>query len=258
MPASDPESSPDARRSRAIAVPERFARVRARVESAAARAGRRPEEITLLGASKYQPPEVVVAALRAGLRCLGENYVQEASGKQPKIKALLDASAPDVTMPRWHMIGALQRNKARVAVSLFDVIETLDRATLALEIDKRARASDKQMEAFIQVNISREPQKAGISVEELPALLESCAPLANLRITGLMAIPTAPQVPEDNRRHFAELRALRDSLRGSSGAEALNELSMGMSQDFEIAIEEGATFVRVGRDLFGAREGQSQ
>jgi len=256
---ADPRSSPPPDTSRSLEVRERFARVRRRIEAAADRAGRQPGEITLLGASKYQSPEVVAAALRAGLVCLGENYVQEAATKQPEIAALLGSASPGLpplAPPRWHMIGALQRNKARLAVTLFDVIETLDRTSLAMEIDKRARTAEKQMDAFIQVNLSRESQKAGIREEDLQALLESCAPLANLRITGLMTIPAAAKEPEDNRRHFAQLRALRDRSRGSPGAEALEELSMGMSQDFEIAIEEGATLVRVGRDLFGEREGR--
>jgi pyridoxal phosphate enzyme (YggS family) len=151
------------------------------------------------------------------------------------------------------MIGALQRNKAKLAVSLFDVIQTLDRASLASEIDKRARAIDKCIDAYIQVNLSEEPQKAGVLEQALPELLALCAPLANLRIVGLMTIPAPVPNPADNRPVFARLRSLRDMLRTQPGGEALRELSMGMSRDFEIAIEEGATVVRVGSDLFGPR-----
>ena len=234
-------------------VAERFARVRARIAVAAERAGRRADQITLLGASKYQSPEVVAGALRAGLDCLGENYVQEAARKRSEIEALLASDSNDFAPTRWHMIGALQRNKAKLAVSLFDVIETLDRSSLAAELNKRAATAGVDIDAFLQVNLSRETQKAGVLEEDLSSLLEFCAPFENLRVTGLMTIPAAGPDPEDNRRHFSRLRELRDELRDSPGGELLRELSMGMSKDFEIAIEEGASVVRVGRDLFGER-----
>lgn len=235
------------------AIADRLAKLRTRIEAAAARGGRTAADVTLLGASKVQPPEVVAAALRNGLRCLGENYVQEAAEKQPALGALMDGSQAPGEAPQWHMIGALQRNKAKLAVSLFDVIQTLDRASLASEIDKRARAIDKCIDAYIQVNLSEEPQKAGVLEQALPELLALCAPLANLRIVGLMTIPAPVPNPADNRPVFARLRSLRDMLRTQPGGEALRELSMGMSRDFEIAIEEGATVVRVGSDLFGPR-----
>jgi pyridoxal phosphate enzyme (YggS family) len=241
------------------AITDRLACVLARVEAAAARASRTSDPITLLGAAKFQSPETVTAALRAGLLCVGENYVQEAAEKIPAITAELAAElgADDALAraPRWHMIGALQRNKAKLAVGLFDVIETLDRTSLAREIDKRARAIDKQMDAFIQVNLSEEPQKGGVAEAGLADLLADCAALKNLRIVGLMTIPAPVEDPAQNRPVFAKLRALRDSLSGEPGGEALRQLSMGMSRDFEIAIEEGATVVRVGSDLFGPRPG---
>ena len=241
----------DSERDHAIA--ERLREVQARITAAAERSGRRPEEIVLLGAAKYQTPEAVVASIRAGLRHLGENYVQEADAKRALVQSQFETSASLVNDVRWHMIGALQRNKVRLAVTLFDVIETLDRQSLALEIEKRARTAGRQIDAFVQVNLSREEQKAGISEEELPALLESCAPLEHLRITGLMTIPAPSPNPEDSRGDFARLRELRDDLAKAPGGDALRELSMGMSKDFEIAIEEGATVVRVGRDIFGER-----
>lgn len=235
------------------AIADRLGKVRARIEAAAARSGRAADEVSLLGAAKLQSPEVVAAALRAGLRCIGENYVQEAVGKKPLLASLLAAHEPPTETPRWHMIGALQRNKAKLAVALFDLLETLDRPSLALEIDKRARSIDRRIDAFIQVNLSAEPQKAGISEQALPQLLAHCAPLENLRVVGLMTIPAPVPDPAQNRAVFAKLRSLRDRLRVLPGGEALRELSMGMSRDFEIAIEEGATVVRVGSDLFGPR-----
>ncbi len=235
-------------------IADRLESVRTRIEAAAARGGRACDQVSLLGASKFQPPEIVAAALRAGLLCLGENYVQEAAEKKSALAALLGATeAP----PRWHMIGALQRNKAKLAVSLFDLIETLDRLSLALEIDKRARSIDKRIDALIQVNLSEEPQKGGIGEAALPELLASCATLENLRVIGLMTIPAPVSDPAQNRTVFAKLRTLRDRLRQRPGGEALRELSMGMSRDFEIAIEEGATVVRVGSDLFGPRPEKS-
>jgi pyridoxal phosphate enzyme (YggS family) len=235
------------------AIADRLSKLRARIEVAATRAGRNAADITLLGASKVQAPEVIAAALRNGLQCLGENYVQEAAEKQPALTALMgEPGAPD-ERPQWHMIGALQRNKAKLAVSLFDVIQTVDRESIAVEVDKRARAIDKRIDAFIQVNLSEEPQKAGIREQGLPALLAQCAPLANLRIVGLMTIPAPVSDPALNRPVFSRLRSLRDSLQTQPGGTALRGLSMGMSRDFEIAIEEGATVVRIGSELFGPR-----
>jgi pyridoxal phosphate enzyme (YggS family) len=229
----------------------RLATVQARIEAAARRAGRDPTEITLLGASKYQDPSRIAATLRAGLRCLGENYVQESRDKQPEIEALVGPEIARET--RWHMIGALQRNKVRDVVRIFDVVETLDRSKLALEIDKRARPLGRRIDALVQLNLSAEPQKNGIEAGALPELLEICAPLEHLRVIGLMTIPAPQEDPGANRPVFARLRELRDASKNSPGGEALSELSMGMSRDFEIAIEEGATLVRVGRDLFGPR-----
>ena len=231
------------------AIADRLVKLRTRIEAAAASSGRKASDVTLLGASKIQPP----AALGHGLRCLGENYVQEAAEKQAALAVLMGEAATPEAKPLWHMIGALQRNKAKLAVSLFDVIQTLDRPSLAVEVDKRARAIDKRIDAFIQVNLSREPQKAGVDEQALPELLAQCEPLANLRIVGLMTIPAPVSDPADNRPVFAKLRSLRDSLQRQSGGSALRELSMGMSRDFEIAIEEGATVVRIGSELFGPR-----
>ena len=252
-------------------VEQRVAEVLGRIADAARRSGRSPADITLVGASKRQPLERIVAAVRSGVRHLGENYLQEARDKRPAIEDLLRESASP--LPRWHMIGNLQRNKVRAALSLFDLVETVDRAQLAQEIDRRigqiqqiASANDSGdssaagaqgvLDVFAQVNLSGEPQKAGVAPEELPALLEACAPLERVRVVGLMALPAPPPKadPGAAREPFARLRQLRDHLRGAPGGGALRELSMGMSGDFEFAVEEGATLVRVGTALFGIRK----
>jgi hypothetical protein len=155
--------------------------------------------------------------------------------------------------PRWHFIGHLQRNKVRDVVRDYDVVETLDRESLGDALDRRAAGRGRPLEALIQVNVSREPQKSGAAPEEVPALLARSAGWENLRVTGLMAIP-APGSAEATRADFARMRALFDTLRSEPGGEQLRELSMGMSSDFETAIEEGATIVRVGTAIFGARE----
>ena len=189
-------------------IAQRLAIVEARITDAARRSGRSRDDITLLGASKVQPPEAVFASIQAGVTCLGENYVQEAAEKQPAVNALLAAAVPAIAPPRWHMIGALQRNKAKIADSLFDVIETVDRTSLAKEIDKRARSIDKTIDIFLQVNLSREAQKAGIEESALEDLLDACTSLAHVRVVGLMTIPAPVDDPAENRPVFAKLRTL--------------------------------------------------
>ena len=238
-------------------VEERVAEVRGRIAEAARRAGREPSDVTLVGASTRQPIERSAAAVQCGVGVLGENYVQEAREKRPQLEALLRDRDPNCELPRWHMIGNLQRNKVRDALPLFDLVETVDRSALAREIDKRAASGDgRRLDVLVQVNVSGEAQKAGVTPEALPELLEACAPLAHLRVVGLMTLPAAAgDAPAETvRKPFARLRELRDHLRHAPGGEALRELSMGMSGDFELAIEEGATLVRVGTALFGARK----
>jgi pyridoxal phosphate enzyme (YggS family) len=232
-------------------IESRLASVRERIASAAARVGRQPTEITLVGVAKRKRPELIVAAVRAGLRDLAENYVQEAAAKVPVVNTELanEGLAP----PRWHFVGQLQRNKARDVVRLFDVIACVDREPLGAELEHRALEQDRRLDALLQVNLSGEAQKGGVEPDALPALLEASAQWSRLRVVGLMAVPAATAEPEDSRPAFARLRALRDALRGKAGAEHLSELSMGMTGDFEIAIEEGATIVRVGTAIFGAR-----
>jgi pyridoxal phosphate enzyme (YggS family) len=236
-------------------VSERVQQVRTRVIAACARAGRSPDAVTVIGASKRQPLERIAAAICAGVVELGENYVQEARDKQAGVAELVarhaGASAP---LPRWRLIGNLQRNKAKQAVSLFDAIDTVDRAALAEALDRRAGDSGRTIDVCLQVNLSGEAQKSGVDEAELPGLLAACAPLEHIHVVGLMGVPAASEDPEASRPAFARLRELRDTLCREPGGESLRELSMGMSGDFEIAIEEGASLVRIGTVLFGPRD----
>lgn len=211
-------------------------RVRERVARAAARAGRRADDVLLIGVSKTVEVERIRAAIAAGIAALGENRVQEAKGK-------IESVGHPVP---WHLIGHLQTNKARDAVALFDVIHSVDRLDLAREIDKRAHAAGRVVEALVEVNVAGEAQKGGVAPDGLPALLDAIATLSGLRVRGLMAIPPAAENSDDSRRWFAALRRLAER-------HGLKELSMGMSADFEAAIEEGATMVRVGTAIFGPR-----
>lgn len=229
----------------------RVAAVRERIEAAAARAGRRADEVTLVAVTKRQPLARIAAGVAAGLRVLGENYVQETRDKQPELAAQVGEEV--AARLRWHLIGPLQRNKAKLAVGLFDAVETVDGARLARELDKRAGAAERELDVLLQVNLSEEPQKAGVAEAELPALLAECATLPHLRVVGLMTLPRLGEAPEHSRPAFARLRALRDTLQADPGGHRLRELSMGMSSDFDVAIEEGATLVRVGTALFGPR-----
>ncbi|TRW98611.1 YggS family pyridoxal phosphate-dependent enzyme [Paracoccus sp. M683] len=210
--------------------------IRARIVAAANRAGRDPADVTLIAVSKVQPAQRVQAVLDAGQRVFGENYVQETQEKWPGWRAVF----PDVQV---HMIGPLQSNKARAAIELFDAIHTLDRMSLAKKLAARAAEGDTLPQLFIQVNTGDEPQKAGILADELPGFLAACRDLG-LSPEGLMCIPPEDQDPVP---HFRLLRQL-------AGDNGLPLLSMGMSADFESAIAEGATHVRVGSAIFGARD----
>lgn len=211
-------------------------RVQETVARACRRAGRSPDEVLLIAVSKTVDLERIRAAVAAGAKALGENRVQEA---RDKVEAL------GHPVP-WHLIGSLQTNKARDAVKVFDWIHSVDRLDLAKEIDRRARAAGRTVRALLQVNLGDEPQKGGAAPGEIKPLLDAIAGLANLRVHGLMAIPPAVENPEAARPYFRQLRELRDAL-------GLEHLSMGMSADYEVAIEEGATMIRVGTSIFGAR-----
>jgi hypothetical protein len=229
----------------------RLEAVRARIARAAERAGRDPASVSLVGVSKRQPAERVAAAVHAGLRDVGESYVQEAAAKQPRVHELLGATAP----PRWHLVGRLQRNKAGAALRLFDVIHSVDRSPLAEELSRRAVAAGRRIEVCLQVDLAGELQKGGAPPEAVADLLDLCAALPGLAVVGLMTVPPLQTDPEASRPYFACLRRLRDRLRERASGAGLRELSMGMSADLEPAVEEGATWVRVGTALFGAREG---
>lgn len=234
------------------AVAVRLARVRERIAAAAARAGRDPAQIVLVAVSKTVDSARIVEAARSGLGDLGESYVQEARQKIPAVEAAL-AAGPS---PRWHFIGRLQRNKAKDVARLFDSVHSVDRSELAQELDRRAGALGRRLDVLLQVSLCGEPQKGGVAEAELPALVDACAGLSSLRLAGLMTVP-ADGDAELARPVFARLRRLRDALRVHLGPDALPFLSMGMSGDFEVAIEEGATHVRVGTAIFGPREGKA-
>lgn len=217
-------------------------RVMDRIAEAALRKGRDPSQVRLIGATKRVNTERILEAIEAGLRDIGENYVQEAQRKQPII-------GPKV---HWHMIGRLQTNKARHAVKLFEYLHSLDSLELARELDKRAKTEGRKVKVLIQVNLSGEATKAGIKAEEVPPFLERISGLEWLEPIGLMTLPPPPKDPEDSRPFFRALRELRDALEEKGFR--LPELSMGTSDDFEVAVEEGATMVRVGRAIFGERK----
>jgi hypothetical protein len=233
-------------------IASRLEGLRRRIAAAAERADRRPQEVTLVGVAKRQPASAVCAAVAAGLTHVGESYVQEDLAKRPEVERALREAG--VSPPRWHFIGRLQRNKARHVAARFDVVETLDREALGEELDRRAGAAGRRLDVLLQVDVADEPQKGGAPPQALPALLDRSRSWSALRVAGLMAIPPATDHPERSRPAFARLRELRDALREAPGGDTLHALSMGMSADFEVAIEEGATIVRVGTALFGARD----
>lgn len=229
------------------AVRARLQAVRERIRSACERVGRDPSGVRVVGVTKGFGPEVAAAAVRAGLLDLGENRVQEAREKVPVVGRLVEGLP--VT---WHLVGHLQRNKARWAVQLFGWIHSVDSPQLAHELSRRATARGCTLRVLVEVNVVAEPTKHGTTPEEALALAELVACLPNLRLEGLMTVAPQSQDPEQVRWTFRALRELRDRIRQERGLEA-PELSMGMTEDFEVAVEEGATLVRLGRALFGDR-----
>ena len=238
--------------SNGVGIEERLSGLRERLRRAALGAGRDPAGVELVGVSKRKPAADIVAAVRAGLAAVGENYVQEAVAKLPSV--LTELQEAGVAPPRWHFIGQLQRNKARVVVQNFDVVETVDRESLGFELDRRARQAGRHLDILLQVNLSGEAQKGGVDPRALGALFEASRSWPQLEAIGLMTVPAASTRPEESRPAFRALRELRDGLREKPGGDSLRELSMGMSADFEVAVEEGATIVRIGSAIFGARE----
>ncbi|HEB87934.1 MAG TPA: YggS family pyridoxal phosphate-dependent enzyme [Deltaproteobacteria bacterium] len=232
----------------------RYEAVRNRIARAAERAGRAPHEITLVGVAKRQPMERILGAIAAGLRVLGESYVQEAREMRPRIESRLASQRETSGVElEWRMVGRLQRNKAGLAARLFDAVESVDRAALADVLSRRAEAEGRILDTLIQVSLCGEPQKGGCEPGDLPELARRVHDLPGLRLRGLMTIPAAGGNPEASRPVFARLRALGESLAELDPELARPDLSMGMSADFEVAIEEGATLVRVGTALFGER-----
>jgi pyridoxal phosphate enzyme (YggS family) len=218
-------------------------RIVERMRSACRRAGRDPSEVVLVGASKHQTLARIRAVYEVGLRRFGENRVQEAADKQQSLP-------PDI---EWHLLGPMQSNKVRRAVQLFDVIHSIDRRKILDALDREASAAGRRLETFLEVNLGAEKSKHGFAPSVLAAAADQLALCSALHFAGLMAIPPPALEPEDSRPWFRQLRALRDELSERLGERFGGQLSMGMSDDFEVAIEEGATHVRVGTALFGAR-----
>jgi pyridoxal phosphate enzyme (YggS family) len=218
-----------------VSIREGVAGVRARIAAACARVGRSADEVTLIAVTKVFPAAFVEEAIAAGVTDIGENRVQEARDKKPEVAG----------SARWHLIGHLQSNKAKDAVRLFDVIQTVDSAALAEKIARAADGAQKRQEVLLQVNIGDETQKSGAARSEVESLARAIAAMPSLHLRGLMAIPPVGTA-EEVRTYFRDLRVLRDAV-------GVEHLSMGMSEDFETAVEEGATLVRVGRAIFGSR-----
>ena len=214
---------------------EKLEQVETRIANAAARAGRKRDDITLLAVTKKFPPAAIREAYQLGLREFGENYVQEFEVKR--------ADLTDLSGARFHFIGHLQSNKSKKAAEIFDVIQTVDSAKLA----ERLNAEQKPLEVMIEVKLSSEEAKAGVEPEAVPALVEAIRTCSHLRLLGLMTMPPWSDDAEPSRPYFAKLRALAE-------ANGLRQLSMGMSHDLEVAIEEGATMVRIGTAIFGERK----
>jgi len=230
-----------------VDVAANYRNIMRRIAEAAEKGHRNPAEIKLLAAAKSQSVELIQEAITAGVTCIGENYVQEAEEKKKAIRESAE----------WHMIGHLQRNKVKPAVAIFDLIESLDSISLARELDKEGRKQGKKIRAFVEVKLSDEESKSGIAAEQVEELLKAAGDLPHLTIEGLMTVPPFRENPEEARGDFRRLRELQVALCGCAIANInLKELSMGMTHDYPIAIEEGATIVRIGTALFGPRRVQ--
>jgi pyridoxal phosphate enzyme (YggS family) len=215
-----------------------------RITQAAISRRRDPRDIKILAAAKAQDIKSIEAAIMAGVLLIGENYVQEASVKRKSLPGSVE----------WHMIGHLQRNKVKAAVEIFDVIESLDSAELARELDKEGRKRNAQVRTLIEINVGGEETKSGVAKAKVAELLRTVGRLEHVRIEGLMTVPPFRENCEETRPYFRELRQLRDELHSLKLPNVdLRELSMGMTHDYLIAVEEGATIVRIGTAIFGPR-----
>ena len=231
-----------------MSIPENIAATRKRIAEAARCAARSPEEIALMAVTKTHPPDRVREAYLAGLRLFGENRVQEFAGKA--------AALADLTGAEWHMIGHLQTNKAAKAAELFRAVDSVDSVKLAEKLNAAAQSAGKKLSALIEINIGGETTKSGIAPDspELEELLQAAPRLDALEFRGLMTVPPFTDDPEDSRPYFRKLRELRDKITARKlPAVSMHVLSMGMSHDFPIAIEEGSTCVRVGTAIFGEK-----
>lgn len=234
-----------------MSVAENLTRVREQIENAARRAGRNPSEITLVAVSKTFPVELIVEAYNAGARDIGENRVEEANEKIPAVNETLGSGKI-----HWHLIGHLQRRKARDAVALFDVIQSVDTLRLAETLNRSAGEQNKQTPILLQVNVGNDPNKFGFDLDTRKMFLkdvEKVVALPNVQVEGLMTIGPLVATAEQARPFFRDLRILRDELTQKFSRAHWRELSMGMTDDYAVAIEEGATIVRIGRAIFGQR-----
>lgn len=222
---------------------ENIKAVKERIEEAAKRSGRESSSVKLLAATKSVPAPVLKEAISLGLDLFGENYIQEARKKIEEIGRAVS----------WHFIGRLQTNKAKYAVRLFDLIHSLDNEDLALELNRRASAIPKIIPVLVEVNLSGETVKGGIAPSEIRSFLERIAGLSSISIRGFMTMPPYFDDPEKVRPYFRKLKKIRGEMQTAFPDMSLSELSMGMTGDFEVAIEEGATMIRVGTALFGSR-----
>ena len=225
------------------AIADRLQGIRERIAAAAGRAGRDPESVTLVGVSKTVPPDRILEAVQAGLADLGENRVQEARDKAPLLPGTV----------RWHLVGHLQANKANHAARLFQVVHSIDSVETLERLERAAEREGRRMTAMAQVNLAGEATKSGARTEDLERILEAAAGLRSVALTGLMILPPYDPDPGRSRPFFRRIRELLHELQGRHPRLSLRHLSMGMTEDFEVAIEEGATMVRVGRALFGER-----
>ncbi|SDZ91419.1 hypothetical protein SAMN05660420_00709 [Desulfuromusa kysingii] len=220
-------------------------KIHTRINNACLNSGRNPDDVKLVAVSKIKPAEMVTDAFESGQKIFGESYVQEFRDKQPLVTAPVE----------WHFIGSLQSNKVKYLRGKVTTIHSVDRLSLAEEIDRQWGKTETTVDVFLQVNIGDESSKAGCSPEALENLVRSVAPLQNLRIKGLMCLPPHCDNPEQVRPFFKQLKQLAEQINRLQIPDVnMDELSMGMSGDFEVAVEEGATFVRVGTAIFGARE----
>ncbi len=227
-----------------MSIKENVQNILENIKLSAKKAGRNPDEVILLAASKTQPVEKLIEAYDAGIRYFGENRVQEGMEKIEKMKEYTDI--------HWHLIGGLQTNKAKYAVRYFEMIHSVEKPSLADEIDKRAKKINKIQDVLIEVNVGGEETKHGVEPENLSQLFQHCLQKENLNVLGLMCIPPYFEDKEKVRPYFAKLREMKNQLEKEFGIN-LPHLSMGMSHDYDVAVEEGATIVRVGSAIFGER-----